>query len=51
MARNDIVPLSAPLLLLIGETYDVIRQVLRLTFKIKWVVETDYGVMNLLYCE
>ena len=51
MARNDIVPLSAPLLLLLGEAYDVITQVLRLTFKSKWVVETDYGVMNLLYCE
>ena len=51
MARNDIVPLSAPLLLLLAETYDVIRQVLRLTFKSKWVVETDYDVRNLLYCE
>ena len=51
MARNDIVPLSAPLLLLSSETHDVITQVLRLFFKSKWVVETDYDVMNLLYCE
>ena len=30
---------------------DSLRQVLRLTFKSKWVVETDDDMRNLLYCE